>query len=926
MVGKMNKIDDIEYALKLAQEAVDAAVADHPERAKRLNNLANMLSMRYLYTGDTLDLSRSIQVAQDIISLVSDDDENYAVHLNNLSIRFGDQFLETNQLCDLEESIRFARDAVSATPKSHPDRLAYADGLGQQLGDRYQRTGLLSHLNDAIRASREVLDMTPENHPQMSLHLNYLGNQLGYRYSRIGAMADLEESIQIGRRIIEIHPDNHPDQAAYLINLGLKLMELSMRSSSLADIDESIQVTRKALEMTSEQHSRHPAYLDKLAVRLGYRYEKTRDAADLDEAIRVAQRAIAAIPKKHPERAGFLNNLAVQLDSKYTSTGELADIKKSIQLTRESIVLTPEGIPDRAKSLKNLGSRLQNLYIITKDPADLKEAIAQYESALSHTSALPIVRIEAARGCIQCCALNSDWQTAYEASEIALSLIPELSLRPLKHSDRQHMLSQATGFASDAASAALNAGKGPLVALNAIEQGRGVLAASIEEIRVDILDLRQTYPQLAKRWLRLREEWDAFSTELEGDRQSLWKTEAKRDVTSEELDELIVEIRENPEFVNFLRVPNEGSIYQVAVSGPIVVIHVSEFRCDAIIIERYQIRSLPLTSLSLDDTRKWAARGDLARPDTLEWLWDTIAEPVLSALGFVQILPVDKLPRVWWINTGLLSRFPIHAAGRHSKRSTETVLSRVISSYSSSVKAIIQSRNRPITSSHLSNAVLIAMEDTPGNFSLPFAAKEVDVLSNLCDSMGHAFVKPNRRKQDVLCHFHQCTIFHFAGHGYTDDMDPLKSYLLLEDWRSNPLTVADLLDINLREQSPFLAYLSACGTGRIKGEKFVDESIHLLSAFQLAGFRHVIGTLWNVNDEMCVDMARITYEAIRDGGLTDESVCRGLHKATIELRDRWLDILENNRVVDRLLRDVVLVDEHKVGEPLNWVPYIHFGA
>ncbi|KAF2189925.1 hypothetical protein K469DRAFT_519559, partial [Zopfia rhizophila CBS 207.26] len=67
-----------------------------------------------------------------------------------------------------------------------------------------------------------------------------------------------------------------------------------------------------------------------------------------------------------------------------------------------------------------------------------------------------------------------------------------------------------------------------------------------------------------------------------------------------------------------------------------------------------------------------------------------------------------------------------------------------------------------------------------------------------------------------------------------------------------------------------------------------DESIHLISACQLAGFRHVTGTLWDVNDESCVDMAKTTYQEIIHGGLTDESVCLGLHKATRKLRDHWL--------------------------------------
>ncbi|KAL4998084.1 hypothetical protein BDV10DRAFT_185693 [Aspergillus recurvatus] len=105
----------------------------------------------------------------------------------------------------------------------------------------------------------------------------------------------------------------------------------------------------------------------------------------------------------------------------------------------------------------------------------------------------------------------------------------------------------------------------------------------------------------------------------------------------------------------------------------------------------------------------------------------------------------------------------------------------------------------------------------------------------------------------------------------------------------NPLTVAELLEVNPHKQPPFLAYRSACGTGRIKDNELIDESIPLISACQLAGFRHVIGTLWEVVDEICVDMAYTTYDEIRAGEMTDDSVAWGLHVAMRQLRDRWLN-------------------------------------
>lgn len=81
----------------------------------------------------------------------------------------------------------------------------------------------------------------------------------------------------------------------------------------------------------------------------------------------------------------------------------------------------------------------------------------------------------------------------------------------------------------------------------------------------------------------------------------------------------------------------------------------------------------------------------------------------------------------------------------------------------------------------------------------------------------------------------------------------------------------------LRNQTPFLAYLSACKTG--KTDHAQDEALHTIGAFQLAGFRHVIGTLWEVDDEMCADIAVEIYKRMSSQGLSDLSVSEALHHA-----------------------------------------------
>ena len=204
------------------------------------------------------------------------------------------------------------------------------------------------------------------------------------------------------------------------------------------------------------------------------------------------------------------------------------------------------------------------------------------------------------------------------------------------------------------------------------------------------------------------------------------------------------------------------------------MINVSVYRCDALLIKQDQVRSLALPHLNNKEIKEKAQSGDLGSSRILEWLWDIVANPILDALGFTGPPSDHSWPHIWWIPTGTLSKFPLHAAGYHHEGSTRTVLDRVISSYSSSVRAIIRGRlQRTLesTKSAYSQALLVAMQDTPNAQTLPSATKEVAIVHSLCKSMALRPVEPGRYKQDVVSHLPNCKIFHFAGHGHTDDWD-----------------------------------------------------------------------------------------------------------------------------------------------------------
>ena len=505
------------------------------------------------------------------------------------------------------------------------------------------------------------------------------------------------------------------------------------------------------------------------------------------------------------------------------------------------------------------------------------------------------------------------------------------AVRSLETADRQYLLSHAAGLAANTAGAALRMSKQPSEALTILEKGGGLLASSLDEIRTDIKELRLACPVLAEAFIRLRDELDSStgSEAAEKDLSSNGVQGRRRRDAVKALDELLLQIQEKSGFEDFLGPLTNQQMLPAADYGPVVVLNSSWMGVDAIIIQEDQLTSLVFPEVKDFQTLQFMPEHEYGSVQALEILWNAFISSILDHLGFTET-PVDgqNWPHVWWIPTGPLSRLPIHAAGLHFKRSGETVMDRVISSYAPSVKSSVHGRRRENIRKGPVQALLLAMESTQSQAPLPKAKEEVDLVSKICESMNVTPLLSGSDKKEALDHLRSSKIFHFAGHGYTDRANPSKSHLCFSN-ASDPLTVANFLELNLHEESPFLAYLSACSTGRVQDEQFIDESIHLISACQLARFRHIIGTLWKVQDEHCVDIARITYETIREGGMTDDSVCRGLHRATRAMRDVWSDMMEEDgssalHGEDREARDVVPCEEDEAA-PAYWVPYVHFG-
>ncbi|HYS37601.1 MAG TPA: CHAT domain-containing protein, partial [Pseudonocardiaceae bacterium] len=493
--------------------------------------------------------------------------------------------------------------------------------------------------------------------------------------------------------------------------------------------------------------------------------------------------------------------------------------------------------------------------------------------------------------------------------------LPILVWRGLDRGSQQRHLRQVAGLASEAAAMALICER-PRVAVQLLEQGRSVLWAQLLETRSDRTRLQDSFPELAAEFDKVCAVLDSrddmglgglpTETAMSEAASAASETDRRRRA-ADRFTELRDRIRGLPGFTDFLTPPGFADLQQAASDGPVVIINVSHLRCDAIVMTADNIQVLPLPGLTEVEasrraevfqqacdagavdlgTRITATQTILA---TLEWLWATTAEPALRAL--------DGHGRIWWYPTGPLAALPLHAAGLHRRgASGDWVGDHAVSSYTSTLQALLRSRTAP--SAEPSDRVLaVGMASTPrpdgSHDDLPAVPAE---LSALTDSYGDrltVLADDTATRAAVLDALPDHPAVHLACHGLQDPDDPSASRLALHD---GDLT---LLDVVRAQRAPAeLAVLSACQTARGDAE-LADEAIHLAAAFQLIGYRNVIGTLWNMRDAAAPDLARVVHRAVAANPTADTATA--LHEAVTELRRN-----------------------PAFASPAVWAPYVHFG-
>jgi hypothetical protein len=665
-------------------------------------------------------------------------------------------------------------------------------------------------------------------------------------------------------------------------------------------------------------------------------YDWTREATVLDRAVGVARDLVGTAPADHLDRGQYLSLLSTALreSSRCRSGSRIRDLTESAELAKEAAASIPPGHPDRAASLVSLSHLLRLLYDTTGEPRWLRELLTASKAIARMSGASAVQRITAAQQAAQAGLQDGRRRDAMAMVQLAAVLLPQLGLRDVDRADRERRVSAAHRLPATAAAVAIAAGR-PEHAVELLEQTRGVVFAGTLDTREDTDELRRAAPDLLPRFQQIREEINAADHEItlpalseHSDATGRHPRElaARRAALGGQWDQLLQEIRQRPGLAEFQQPMAIADLARHAGRDQVVYIVADEVHSHALIVRDEPDAPVTPVDLPAAVTRATvlsqarelraaqsvaAGRGQtaLARRNAqrrmlavLAWTWDNITEPVLRALGHTGPPNADETwPRVWWCPVGVVTLLPLHAAGHHGPSpGADTVLDRVISSYTPTIRALAHARRG---SPGEESALVVAVPDAPGCAPLDGAAREAALVREFIPG---AAVLPAAGgtvgRGDVLEALRRHGIVHLACHGHASLGDPSASRLLLHDHQSAPLTLHAITRLNLRQAR--LAYLSACSTTDA-GQRQADEATHLTAAFQLAGYRSIIGTLWPINDQAALDVARDFYAGITAEGTRPPDpglAALALHHA-----------VRNLRIAAPLL-------------PSRWAAYIHSGA
>lgn len=891
-------------ALGLYRTAIEIAPEGSPDRGVAMVNLVSACRDANEWHPDPALLDEALVKGAEALKLFSAPDLYRAAALTAVGKVQRDRYFETGSLGDLDEARGRAEEALALTPEQHPERAARLTNLAVLLSDDFDERADRSHLDRAIELYRQALDLREPVRSRVAERMNNLALALRDRYRDTENSQDLDEAVDLAQRAAQASTIDELTHAGYVNNLANALSERYERDGDPADLVAAIERFGKALEAAANRPIEASGYATNLGIALAARAQATGSTDDMDQALLHLGRSIDLLPTSHQARAHRISNLSdayqqrsVMLEEGGNSALAFEDARRAVKTGREAVEAAGSSDARLLPALSNLAQSLRWREQLAPGASPSREALKIQRRAALLEEITPAEKFrQSARWARDAEALG-DHEEAFSAFGRAVSLTTQVAWIGLTLRERRELLTRMREVLDRAVAHA--AGQRPLEAFAWADHVRSVLWRQGLQARSLAAESGD------ERWVSL----SGFIRDVQADGR---RPSARPD------EQLRLRAHKGAAALG-QPVPDPEAYRRLGAESPVVLLVPGDEESLALVLQGVDEPLLiRLPDASKGMLREWGdkLRAEMADGagafrsathaifDCLEWLWGSVAAPILE-----RIATAGERPHVWWSPVGEFALLPVHAAGVHPRTMPQavrrrgnpsrwpSVQDRAVSSYLPTVRLV---GPRPGARDRALGAVLHVSVDVDGQLgSLVAERRAVDEalpgarMTRLFDD--DATVAAFRAALP------ECTLLHVGAHGRLDPDDSFEAGIDLADGR---FTLRDLAAS--RADAGRLAVLLACESASGDFEA-PDEALHAAGAAQQAGFAEVVAATLPVRDSSVVPFVTRLYAAIAaeptDGAFAPV-VARAVAGAVDALR------LEPQYAVD----------------PLSWVPYAHFSG
>ena len=331
---------------------------DHPEIAASLNNLGNAQKDLREYPAAKASYEEALAIFRKVLPK---DDPQLATNLNNLGVLQSELREYVAARASHEEALAIRRKAL---PPGDPAIGDSFYGLGQVQGDLMEYAAARASYEQALEIYRKAL---PSGHPYIADTMHDLGHVLWELGERATAKTMVDGALAIRRKSL---PPDHQDIAISLNSLGLMQRDLRDYEGATQSYEEGLAISRKALPPD-------PPFIAAILNNLGSLQQNLRDFAGAraryEESLAICRKAL---PKDHPKIAFSLVRLAwlglatdKDLPDSVSRAAEASDLFRTEQLRLAVAQAEPEQLAMTTRAKLSVNFLVDATLAARRDPS-----------------------------------------------------------------------------------------------------------------------------------------------------------------------------------------------------------------------------------------------------------------------------------------------------------------------------------------------------------------------------------------------------------------------------------------------------------------------------------------------------------------------------------------------------------------------------